>query len=55
MGGILPGDQKAETGCEESPGHVREREQQKRAAAEDVDCPDGGLQGKDKGCETVLS
>jgi hypothetical protein len=43
VSGILSGNQKAEAGCEESPGHVREREQQKRAATEGVDCPNGGL------------
>jgi len=55
MSGILSRNQEAEAGYEESPCHVRGCEQQKRAAAEDVDCPDGGLQGIDKGCGTVLS
>jgi len=55
MSGVISWYRETEAGHEDSPCHVGEREQQKRAAAEDVDCPDGGLQGKDKGCETVLS
>jgi hypothetical protein len=36
-------DVEAEAGCEQSPGHVRESEQQERPAAEGVDGPDSWL------------
>jgi hypothetical protein len=36
-------DVEAEAGCEQSPGHVRESEQEQRPAAKGVDGPDGWL------------
>jgi hypothetical protein len=36
-------DIEAETGCEKSPSHVWEREEQEGSAAEGVDGPDRGL------------
>jgi hypothetical protein len=40
---VISGDVEAEPGCKQCPGHVRECEQQKRSAAEGVDCPDSRL------------
>lgn len=42
MGSTAPGNQGAETGGQQCPGHVGEREQKQRSAAKCIDCPDGG-------------
>lgn len=42
MGVVFLWDDEAEAGGEERPCHLREGEEEQRAAAVGVDCPDGG-------------
>ena len=51
MGARLLGDDEAETGGQEGPGHVGEGEEEQSAAAPGVDRPDGGP-GEDEVDET---